>query len=346
MFKTFEKFLSNIYVEWTPENPNKRVFSNLDGNHKKWLDIYIAQKLINKIRRYENHVQIWTSYDKNPLELPLKDSSHRDHNNRLIKKLIFVDRYHWDEGLQSKYKDIKKKQVELISDADTFLMSHPKYIRLIDLGLDDTSTPKQRQNGTFEFKSQRTYKSTFGKDILNVTYHAYARGVATVKQGHVAMTIGKPLKINSYKDYFPLFDYIYEYESKKLANNENKEGEIPADLLKFFSQEDQLTYALDQHPDHDLWIFVGRPAYKDVIVNNKKYKEETLEIETLVKIENGEDAKQAHMMKIRAVHQGENSRLYSVWLPKETFDADKKYVYGSEVPDWMMPLIDEHKQKA
>lgn len=344
MFKSFEKFLSNIYVDWTPENQDKRVFSNLDGNHKKWLDIYISQKLINKIRRYENHMQVWTSYNKKPLEIPLKDESYRDRNNKLIKNLVFVNRYHWDDELRSKYDDIKKNQVKLISDYTEHLMSHPKYFRLLDLGLEDVTSPIQRQKGTFEFKSKRTYRRTLSKEYLNVVYNVYASGFAKVKQGHSAMTIGKPVKIDNYSDYLPLFDYIYEYETKKLSNNENKE--IPADLLKFFSKEDQLTYALDQHPDHDLWIFIGRPGYKDVTINNKKYKEEFLEIETLVKIENGEDAKQSGLMKIRANSQGENSRLYSVWLPKETFDEDKKYVLASEIPDWMLPLIDEHKQRA
>jgi hypothetical protein len=363
MHKTFENFVNNV-VEWTPENPNPKIFYRLGDLEKKWIKIYTGLGLITKMLILDDTMHMWLS-DGRVFTQKMKTTSHKTRDGATVTNYNFINRYHWDteSGLDKQYQAIKKKSKSIIVEDFDYAMSSQNYLRLIEeLGLEDITTPKQKENGTFQFRSNRTYRpSMHPKDepLPFVVYNVYSRGDVTVKQGYMPMEINrKRVNVTTWKDYLPLFDLIYDYEKKyvteKVMVKENAEDDfeesmeneedtfIPNDVLKLFSQEDQLAYALETHPDHDFFIFVGRPGYKDVVINGKKYKEEILEIETLCKVETTADAKQAGMMKIRAVSQGENSRVYGIWLPKGVFE--EKYVYGSEIEEWMLPLIDQHKK--
>lgn len=363
MIKAFENFI-NVAVEWTPENKNSGVFYKLEAYEKKWLNIYCDAGLIKKILKIDNQMYIWLEDDKVfNIELNILKSG----------EILFKDRHYWDikSGLKDKYKSFNKNSISEIMDKIDNIMSLKSYMLLIDeLNLEDITTDRQKKNGTIVFKSSLKHNTSFSRgepNIKNNFYTVYARGVVTVTDSWRPKDLNsKRIVIKTWKDYDPLFVMIYNYEKyciekeklKLLKPNitENMEEDefkdemndsddfIPYDILRNFSHEDQLTYAIESHPEHDFWIFVGRPGYKDVIVNGKKYKEEILEIETLCKIENVSDSKQANMMKMRAVSQGQNSKVYGVWLPKDIFDEGKKYIYGSEIPEFMLPLIDQHKK--
>lgn len=93
--------------------------------------------------------------------------------------------------------------------------------------------------------------------------------------------------------------------------------------------------------DNQLYVFVGRPTFKEEPKGSGNFKK-TLEIEKLVPIDRFDQ--QAHqmvgMMKIRARFQGENSEVYMVTLPKMAHDP------ADDLPEWLIPLIDEHKKKV
>lgn len=365
MIKIFEQFVD--VVEWTVDSPNKLIFSNLDKIESKWLKTYCEFGYIAKMMRTKDKFFIWLK-DGRVWESSLKHTVVKDDKRGTSKNVVsFEDRYTWQaqSGLDGMLNASKKNAIEKSADYVEYLVNSTQYLRLIgELNLTDITTEKQQKNGTFSFKSVRKWKDPMGKKWENVTYQVYARGVVQVKEGYTGKDIKNQIKIMSWKDYLPLFDRVYEYEKNALVRweqfkhrvtenmdeedfekgMEDSDDHIPNDILKYFSEEDQLTYALETHPDHDFWIFVGRPGFKPVVVNGKKLHEETLEIETLCKVETVSDAKQAGMMKIRATSQGQNSRVYGVWLPKGVFDDEEKYVYGSEIPEFMIPLIDEHKK--
>jgi len=348
MIRTFEKFIENTYTEHTLENPNRKVFTNLDSNLKSWIEKFMTFNLIKRVGRStssnEDKLMIWTKDGK------LREFVLVEYTRPVYKKDINIKDKYWDDDLRAELKQIVKSNTKnMLEDPKQDIKSTSVYMKLMDLGLNDVTTERQLQNGTLQFESTRTYKRTFSNTFDRVQYYVYARGLAMVKQGHASMPITKPIEIKRWQDYLTLLNAIYEYEKRYLKTEESfivkEDQDIPDDILKLFSREDQLAYALENHPDHDFYIFVGRPGYKDVVVNNKKYKEETLEIETLVKIENSDDAKQAGMMKIRAMHQGGDSKVYGIWLPKGVFDEEEKYVYGSQIPEFLIPLIDQHKKK-
>lgn len=91
--------------------------------------------------------------------------------------------------------------------------------------------------------------------------------------------------------------------------------------------------------EQQLYVFIGRPTFKED--EDGRYTK-TLEIERLVPVDRFDAAahQMVQMMKIRARHQGENSEVYLVHLPKGTIkDPDN-------LPDHWIELIDKHKQKV
>lgn len=97
--------------------------------------------------------------------------------------------------------------------------------------------------------------------------------------------------------------------------------------------------------ENELFVFIGRPAFKEVQEGSGNFKK-TLEIEQMIKIDKF-DLKHhgmVEMMKLRANFQGEKSEVYQITLPAGTLVADK--TSSSDIPDWLLNLIDEHKVKV
>jgi hypothetical protein len=54
-----------------------------------------------------------------------------------------------------------------------------------------------------------------------------------------------------------------------------------------------------------------------------------------------EDHSTVHMMKIRAAHQGSNSSVYMVTIPKGVFHEKA----NTNIPQYIVDLIDKHKKR-
>ncbi len=103
----------------------------------------------------------------------------------------------------------------------------------------------------------------------------------------------------------------------------------------------------DQQMQEDLmkrYVFIGRPAYKAVTVNGKKYHEEILHIENLYQIDPYEnsDLTAALMLKIRATQQGEGSRAWKVLI--DSWMHDEKTTMDDDISDDLRQYIDENKE--
>ena len=356
MFRTYESY-ENRPIEWTKENPDDKIFYKIYPRDVKWLKIYTEYDIIKKIVR-------------NPELHTLK--LYLDNNNLIFLDLIFSSRekvfnlrsedgYTWDKIIkplyQEKIKNNRNNLLELHSD----IVSLSAYSKLINAGFYDISSDTQIKNLTFVFdtnipKYKNPYKVNKQKTI---TYTAYSRGIVNADEGgYQARVINKAIKIEKYQDYSKLFDIIYNdfvkyyhiktldqvtenLDEEEIENKiEHQDDFIPTDILSMFSQEDQLNYLLETHPEQDLFAFVAKPKYTDVTISGKKYKEESLAIENMYRIDGEKgDFMAISMMKMRA--RTNDSEAYMIWLPKGTFD-DKA---NTNIPEWLIPLIDEHKKK-
>jgi len=90
--------------------------------------------------------------------------------------------------------------------------------------------------------------------------------------------------------------------------------------------------------DNQLYVFVGRPAFKEVPEGSGNYKK-TLEIERFMPLDRHDAS--AHqltmMMKLRARSQGEGSEVYKIDLPKG-FIEDPDHLQPHE-----LEIINQHK---
>ncbi len=96
------------------------------------------------------------------------------------------------------------------------------------------------------------------------------------------------------------------------------------------------------HKENDTFVFIGRPKFEEVPPGSGNYKK-TLEIEKLIKVDpyNVDDHKMIHALKLRARAQGENSQVFKINLPKGVI----KDRATSDLPDWLVGLIDKNKEK-
>ena len=92
------------------------------------------------------------------------------------------------------------------------------------------------------------------------------------------------------------------------------------------------------------YMFIGFNDLKDVVVNDKKYKEERLGIENLLKVDlyNATDLHQATMMKMRA-GTVPGGGVWAVWIPKDMHDEE--YTYNEQISDNLREYIDDEKFK-
>lgn len=108
------------------------------------------------------------------------------------------------------------------------------------------------------------------------------------------------------------------------------------------SKNDRTPQEIKFDEDHDMFIFIGREKFIEHPKGSGNYRK-TLEIENLYKVDRFEmqDHAALSMMKLRARHQGNGSETYAVELPKDTM-PDKA---NTNIPDWLVTLIDEHKRR-
>lgn len=93
--------------------------------------------------------------------------------------------------------------------------------------------------------------------------------------------------------------------------------------------------------ENDLFVFIGRPSFVESPPGSDSFKR-SLEIERLVKVDRHDPAahQMVHQMKMRAGFQGQDSQVYLINLPRGVIaDPD-------DLDDWMIDLINKHKQKV
>lgn len=113
--------------------------------------------------------------------------------------------------------------------------------------------------------------------------------------------------------------------------------------LKLRTSQEKRTPAEKKFDDeNDYFVFIGRPKFVESPPGSGNHRK-TLEIENLYKVDRFELADHAavKMMSMRARFQGDGSELYAIELPKGTL-KDKG---NTNLPDWLVELIDEHKRK-
>jgi hypothetical protein len=135
--------------------------------------------------------------------------------------------------------------------------------------------------------------------------------------------------------------YVSGYRGDELLFNEKELQQLQISLYKETrNEEEQLRDEL-----YNIYAFVGSYKFKEIEINKKIHNEKYLYIENLVKIDkyNTSSLNSISMMKIRAVSQGEDYKVYGVYIPKDNWDKD--YAYNDEIPDNLRKFIDENKFK-
>ena len=116
---------------------------------------------------------------------------------------------------------------------------------------------------------------------------------------------------------------------------------VQADLKLQIEKANRSQDDRDFDDNNDRFIFVGYEKF--VPVPGTKHHKKTLEIENFYKVDRFDmsDHQAMGMMKMRArMHNGD---VYLVSLPKGAVEA--KSTRHSDLPEWLIDLIDEHKQK-
>jgi len=130
--------------------------------------------------------------------------------------------------------------------------------------------------------------------------------------------------------------HIRLFEAYKTSEEMEKERQEKVELLQDLINENPL------HVDHDFYVFIGRPEFKE---NEDGKYTKYLEIEKMYKINPNTDGLYAmNFMKIRARSQGNDSEVYHIWLPKE-LENEVSGKSSNNMDPWLIYLIDEHKQK-
>lgn len=102
--------------------------------------------------------------------------------------------------------------------------------------------------------------------------------------------------------------------------------------------------------DNDLFFFVARPTFKKKEGSDDYRK--SWEIETLFKMDREKpDVSVPEMMKIRAHSQGDESKVYYLWIQRDllkelTDSEDDSSIFGNELEDFVIDTIMQKAMKA
>ena len=130
-----------------------------------------------------------------------------------------------------------------------------------------------------------------------------------------------------------------EYNSRK-SDNFSKPRELRSTKNLVISKIKRKQSDIEFEENFDTFVFIGREKF--VKLDNGSYKK-SLEIENLYKIDkyDFEDNSSISMMKLRSRTQGGD--LYFIHIPKDAL-PEKSYT-ESEIPDYLVDLIDDKKTK-
>lgn len=135
-----------------------------------------------------------------------------------------------------------------------------------------------------------------------------------------------------------------EVELGRIAKSANLSANPSLLLVLDLSLKKLRSSAADKkfHKENDTFVFIGRPKFEEVPPGSGNYKK-TLEIEKLIKVDpyNVDDHKMIYALKLRAGAQGKNSQVFKINLPKGVINDRAT----SDLPDWLVGLIDKNKEK-
>lgn len=100
----------------------------------------------------------------------------------------------------------------------------------------------------------------------------------------------------------------------------------------------------DEDEENNIYVFIGYTEKVPIIIKGKKYYEDKLGTEGLIKIDkfNTADLQSISMMKMRLMYQQyEDGAVYMITVPKFLMDEDR---YNT-IPDELYDIIDKYKKK-
>lgn len=102
--------------------------------------------------------------------------------------------------------------------------------------------------------------------------------------------------------------------------------------LDIFGNEQKARYMLSKHPlseTCDLYFFIARPTFEEIEKDGDTLYKKGWDIENMVKLDKeNPNFNTLKMMKMRAQMQGDDSKLYQIWINIGIFDDQ---TYGSDI---------------
>ena len=134
-----------------------------------------------------------------------------------------------------------------------------------------------------------------------------------------------------------------DFLQQKVTSDPDEYGRTKTDFA--IPRQKQGAWMIQNHTmskDNDLFFFIARPTFKE---NEDGNYRKTWEIETLYKMDRETpDVSAPEMMKIRAQHQGDESKVYFLWIQRDmlkdlTDSEDDSVVYGKDLEEFVIDVI-------
>lgn len=148
----------------------------------------------------------------------------------------------------------------------------------------------------------------------------------------------------SHKD---IIKYIEEkYDLSQLVNKSlsgMSDGEIRTFANMMYQRAKREESKISRDENYDLYVFLAN--YEFVENEDGSYSRKLI-IWSLIKTDlyNQKDLERVEMMKFRSRFNPDTS-VYMIWMPKGIFEENKSSYSPSEIPDYLLKLIDEKKTK-
>jgi hypothetical protein len=100
----------------------------------------------------------------------------------------------------------------------------------------------------------------------------------------------------------------------------------------------------EEDEENNIYIFIGYTDKVPIMIKGKKYYEDKLAVENMIKIDKFDTAQllQVSAMKLRLLYQNyTDGAVYMLKVPKEIMDEDHYY----KIPDHLYDIVDKYKVK-
>jgi len=204
-------------------------------------------------------------------------------------------------------------------------------------------------DGTFFMKGGRKKEPDTFKNIQE-KYFPFAQKVLLYNLEHsrlpVTQLIGQAVKDGlSYEQIEKIIKYVldpsaisYRHIRYNQAKDDIAQTKIYITKLKRTKKEQK------EDDENNIYIFIGYTDKVPVTINGKKYYEDKLAVENMIKIDKFDtnQLNQVSMMKLRLRFQNyTDGAVYMLRVPKEVMDEDNYY----KIPDHLYDIVDKYKKK-